>query len=170
MEKLVFHPDPILEEQMPAFDFDNPIMDPKELEKELLAIMFANNGIGLASPQIGIRTRVFAMGHSLMPEASLAMFNPTVIDASNEFQDIEEGCLSFPSIFAKIKRPTWIVVKYNTSENEERTERMEGYNCKCFLHELDHLDGIVMKDRLSQLKWALAVKKSKKVKNYVRTK
>jgi peptide deformylase len=110
------------------------------------------------------------MGHSLMPEASLALFNPTVIDASNEFQDVEEGCLSFPNIFAKIKRPTWIVVKYNTSENEERTERMEGYNCKCFLHELDHLDGIVMKDRLSQLKWALAVKKSKKVKKYVRTK
>ncbi len=169
MAKILLYPNPILDEKMPDFDFSNPIMDPVELEKLLLSTMFANNGIGLASPQIGIKTRVFSMGHSLMPENSLAMFNPIVLEARDEFQDVEEGCLSFPNIYAKIKRPKWILVKYQTSTGEEKTEKMEGYNCKCFLHELDHLDGIVMKDRLSQLKWSLAIKKSKKVGKYVRT-
>jgi peptide deformylase len=166
MLKIVTYPNPILEEKMPEFDFENPIMDPKELETEMLAVMFANNGIGLAAPQVGLRARVFTMGHSLMAEQSFAVFNPEIIDASTEVRDLEEGCLSFPSIFAKIKRPSWITVKYKNSSGEEVINRLEGYDCVCFLHELDHLEGIVFKDRLSQLKWSLAVKKSKKVKKY----
>lgn len=155
-----------MDEQMPEFDFTNPIMDPLELEIELKAAMFAYGGIGLAAPQIGIKTRVFAIGHVSMPENSFAVFNPVVLEASTDVLDVEEGCLSFPNVYAKIKRPSWIVVKYFTSTGEERTDRLEGYNCKCFLHELDHLDGVVMKDRLSTLKWSLAIKKSKKVKKY----
>ena len=166
MNKIIHYPNPILDEQMPEFDFENPVMDPIELELELKAAMFAYGGIGLAAPQVGIKTRVFTMGHVSMPENSFAVFNPIVLEASTDTLDVEEGCLSFPNVYAKIKRPSWIVVKYFTSTGEERTDRLEGYNCKCFLHELDHLDGVVMKDRLSQLKWALAIKKSKKVKKY----
>lgn len=166
MSKIIRYPDPILDEQMPKFDFTNPIMDPVELEIELKAAMFAHGGIGLAAPQIGIKTRVFAMGHVSMPENSFAVFNPVILEASTDTLDVEEGCLSFPNVYAKIKRPSWVVVNYFTSTGEERTDRLEGYNCKCFLHELDHLDGVVMKDRLSTLKWSLAIKKSKKVKKY----
>jgi peptide deformylase len=164
MLKIVKYPDTILEEVMPAFDFANPIMDPKELETEMLAVMFAHDGIGLAAPQVGIRTRVFTMGHILMKEQSSAYFNPEVVDASTDLLDVEEGCLSFPTVFVKIKRPSWIVGKYFDSEGNEHQNKFEGYDCKCFLHELDHLNGINFKDRLSTLKWAMAVKKSKKVK------
>ena len=163
---IVKYPNEILNEVMPLFDFDNPIMDPKELETEMLATQFANNGVGLAAPQVGLRTRVFTIGHALMSDQSFAVFNPEIIDASTELREVEEGCLSFPNIFAKIKRPNWIVVKYFDSDGVEQTNRLEGYDCVCFLHELDHLNGIVYKDRLSQLKWSLSVKKSKKVRNY----
>jgi peptide deformylase len=166
MLKILTYPNKILDEQVPEFDFENPIMDPKELEKEMLAAMFASNGIGLAAPQVGIKTRVFVMGHALMPDNSFALFNPEVVNSSTELREVDEGCLSFPNIFAKIKRPSWIEVKYKTSSGEEQINRFEGYDCVCFLHELDHLDGIVFKDRLSSLKWALSVKKSKKVKKY----
>lgn len=166
MTEVVLYPNEILNERMPDFDFSNPIMDPKELERELLAVMFTSNGIGIAAPQIGIRTRVFAMGHSLMPDNSFALFNPEIIEASDQLREAEEGCLSFPGIWAKIKRPNWIVVKYFDSNGEEKTNRLEGYDCVCFLHEYDHLEGIVFKDRLSVLKWAMAVKKSKKVRKY----
>jgi len=166
MLNILKYPNPILDEKMPEFDFDNPIMEPEELEKEMLATMFANGGIGLAAPQVGIKTRVFVMGHALMPENSFALFNPVIINSSKDLREIEEGCLSFPNIFAKIKRPSWVEVKYETSGREEKIDRFQGYDCVCFLHELDHLDGIVFKDRLSSLKWALSVKKSKKVKNY----
>ncbi len=163
---IVKYPNPILEEVMPEFDFENPILDPKELEKEMLATMFANNGMGLAAPQVGVRTRMFVMGHALMPESSFAAFNPEIIDASPNLRELEEACLSFPTIYAKVKRPAWIVAKYKNSNGEEQTSRFEGYDCVCFLHELDHLNGIVYKDRLSTLKWAMAVKKSKKVNRY----
>lgn len=167
--KIIKYPNKILEEPMPEFDFSNPIMDPKQLEKDMLETMFANKGMGLAAPQVGIKTRVFVIGHSLMPEQSFGVFNPEIIDASTNLRELEEGCLSFPGIYAKINRPSWIVVKYKDSNGEEQTNRLEGYDCVCFLHEMDHLNGIVYKDRLSTLKWAMAVKKSKKVKNYART-
>ena len=164
MTEIVLYPNTILAERMPEFDFNNPITDPKELEQTMLAVMFSRNGIGLAAPQIGVKTRAFVMGHNLMPDNSFALFNPEVVDASDQLRDAEEGCLSFPGIWAKIKRPSWIIVKYFDSNGEEKTNRLEGYDCVCFLHELDHLEGIVFKDRLSTLKWAMAVKKSKKVK------
>jgi peptide deformylase len=169
MTSILLYPNPILDEVMPEFNFEEPIVDPKELESKLLASMFANNGIGLAAPQIGIRTRVFSIGHALMPENSFAAFNPEILECSDTLREAEEGCLSFPMVWAKVKRPTWITVKYFTSDNEEKTNRLEGYDAICFLHELDHLNGVVFKDRLSTLKWAMAVKKSKKVRNYVRT-
>jgi peptide deformylase len=166
MLKIVKHPNPILEEVMPEFDFANPIMDPVELEKQMLETMFASDGIGLAAPQVGVRTRVFTMGHNLMKDQSSAYFNPEVIDASTDLLDVEEGCLSFPLVFVKIKRPSWIVGKYYDRDGNEHQHKFEGYDCKCFLHELDHLNGINFKDRLSTLKWSLAIKKSKKVRNY----
>lgn len=166
MLKILTYPNTMLDEQVPEFDFENPVMDPKELEREMLATMFAHGGIGLAAPQVGIKARVFVMGHALMPDNSFALFNPEIVNSSNDLREIEEGCLSFPSVFAKIKRPSWVEAKYKNSGGEEVLNRFEGYDCVCFLHELDHLDGVVFKDRLSTLKWALAVKKSKKVKKY----
>jgi len=161
MLKLVTFPNTILAERMPDFDFENPVMDPKELEKQMIEFMFANSGLGLAANQIGIRTRVFTMGHSQDPESAQAFFNPIIENISEELYDVEEGCLSFPGIFVKIKRPRKIQVTYQTSSGETKTEILEDYNAKCFLHEYDHLEGITYKDRTSALKWAMAIKKSK---------
>jgi peptide deformylase len=161
MLKLVIFPNTILTERMPEFDFENPIMDPKELEKQMIEFMFTNHGLGLAANQVGIRTRVFTMGHSDDPESAQAFFNPIVEKHTDDTYDLEEGCLSFPGIYAKIKRPKKIQVTYQTSSGETRTEILEDYNAKCFLHELDHLEGITYKDRTSALKWAMAIKKSK---------
>jgi len=161
MLKLVTFPNTILAERMPDFDFENPVMDPKELEKQMIEFMFANNGLGLAANQIGIRARVFTMGHSQDPDSAQAFFNPIIENISEELYDVEEGCLSFPGIFVKIKRPRKIQVTYQTSSGETKTEILEDYNAKCFLHEYDHLEGITYKDRTSALKWAMAIKKSK---------
>jgi len=161
MLKLVIFPNTILAERMPAFDFENPVMDPKELEKQMIEFMFANKALGLATNQVGIRTRVFTMGHSDDPESAQAFFNPIVEKHTDDTYDMEEGCLSFPGVYVKIKRPKKIQVTYQTSAGETKTEILEDYNAKCFLHELDHLEGITYKDRTSALKWAMAVKKSK---------
>jgi peptide deformylase len=159
--KLIKFPDPILRESMPLFDFSNPVMDPIQLEKEMIETMFSRNGMGLSANQVGIRARVFVMGHKDRPETAQAFFNPEVIATVEKLEDLEEGCLSFPDIYVNVKRPKKILARWQNTLGEWQESTFYDYDCKCFLHELDHLEGIVFQDRVSSLKWALAVKKSK---------
>lgn len=161
MYNIIKHPNRILEERMPEFEFNNPIVDPKELEQKLIETMFAYKAIGLAANQVGLKTRVFVMGTVDGPELTRAYFNPSVLDMYEETYDEIEGCLSFPGIYVKIKRPVKISCRWQDSSGEWQEGEFAGYGSKCFLHELDHLDGIVYKEKVSRLKWDLAVKKSK---------
>lgn len=157
--KLILFPDNMLRERMPDFDFDTPLFDPKQLEQDMVNFMLENNAIGLAANQVGIKTRMFVMGHKSNPDLCKGFFNPMVISSTNNILDLEEGCLSFPNIFVKIKRPSAIQAKWQNSSGEWEEGTFNGYDCKCFLHELDHLEGIVYKDRISNLKWNLAIKR-----------
>jgi peptide deformylase len=162
--KIITFPDPILRERMPEFDFKNPVIDPKELEREMIATMFANDGMGLAANQVGVRARMFVMGDKRNFLMAKAYFNPIIVANTTDIHDLEEGCLSFPGVYVNIKRPTGIQVEYQNADGETERAEFKGYDCKCFLHEYDHLEGITYQDRVSTLKWALAVKKSKKRK------
>ena len=166
MLKIVKFPDPILRQRMPEFDFNNPIMDPIELEKSMLTTMLDHDGIGLAANQAGIATRVFVMGHRDNPDAAQAFFNPEIIGNTTDIADMEEGCLSFPGIYVNIKRPTKIKARWQNSQGKFEEGEFDGYNCKCFLHEYDHLEGITFQDRVSALKWAMAVKKTKQKRKH----
>ena len=156
MLTIIKFPNPILREKMPDFDFSNPVMDPKELESEMIRVMSANQGMGLAANQVGIRTRMFVMGQE---GYAVGIFNPIVEEAVGVNED-EEGCLSFPGIYTKIKRPSSIKARWQNSDAEWQEAEIDGFTARCFLHEFDHLEGIVYQDRTSQIKWALSVKKS----------
>lgn len=158
--QVIKFPNDILREKMPEFNFENPITDPKQLEKDMLETMYAGDGIGLSANQVGVRARVFVMGHSSVPADSQAYFNPIILANTENIEDVEEGCLSFPGIYTKVKRPTAIKARWQNWQGEWQEGEFKGYDCRCFLHELDHLEGIVFKDRVSTLKWALAIKKS----------
>jgi peptide deformylase len=160
--KIVKFPDTILREQIPNFDFTNPSHDPKQLEKDMLELMYQHDGIGLAANQVGERVRMFVMGHRARPEDGMGFFNPVVVANTEDIADLEEGCLSFPGVYVNIKRPKAIKARWQNSSGETMEGEFTGYECKCFLHELDHLEGIVFQDRVSTLKWALGVKKSKR--------
>lgn len=162
--KILKFPQPILRERIPEFDFSNPTIDPASLEKEMIELMLQHDGIGLAANQVGVPVRMFVMGHNSNPEMAQAFFNPVVVACTEDMEDLEEGCLSFPGVYVNIKRPKKIRVQWQNSHGEVQQDEFDGYNCKCFLHELDHLEGITFQDRVSSLKWALAVKKSKKRK------
>ena len=159
---IVKFPNPILREHMPEFDFSNPSHDPVQLERDMLDTMLRYDGIGLAANQVGERARVFVMGHRDSTEPGMAFFNPRVLENTETIANLEEGCLSFPGIFVTIKRPTAIKAQWQNSKGEVKEATLAGYECKCFLHELDHLEGIVFQDRVSAVKWALGVKKSKR--------
>jgi peptide deformylase len=164
MYKIVKFPNEILRQKIKYWDFNNCPEDPVQLEKNLIETMFANNGIGLSANQVGLPYRVFVMGHKDIPENAQAFFNPMVLKTVDEIKELEEGCLSFPGIFVKIKRPTKILARWQNSQGEYQESEFTGYDCKCFLHELDHLEGIVFQDRASSLKWSMAIKKLNKRK------
>ena len=159
--KLLFHPNEFLSKQVKAVDLENPGFDPVELKKEMTELMLASNGIGLSANQVGLDAQVFVMGDSV--ENSTICINPTVLQYTEETVDDVEGCLSFPNIFVKIKRPKEILARYWNENLEECTVKIEGYSAKCYLHELDHLLGITFKDRASKLKWDMAQKKARKL-------
>lgn len=166
MLNILKFPDPFLRKRVQDFDFQNPIMDPKQLEKEMLETMYANDGIGLSANQIGVDARVFVMGHKDNPHAGQAFFNPMIVRHVDDIETLEEGCLSFPGIFVKIKRPKKILARWQDVNGDWEESEFDGYNCQCFLHELDHLEGIVFKDRVSTIRWAQALKEQNKVKKY----
>ena len=159
--KLIKYPNEILSRELKDVDVENPGFDPIELKAEMVKFMIDNNGIGLAANQIGLDAKVFVMGDSV--ENSTICINPTVLQYTEETQNDIEGCLSFPNVYVKIKRPTEILAEWYNENLEKQTVKIDGYSAKCYLHELDHLLGITMKDRTSTLKWNMASKKAKKL-------
>jgi peptide deformylase len=158
---LIKYPNEFLEREVKDVDLENPGFDPVELKKEMVDFMIANNGIGLSANQIGLDAKVFVMGDSV--ENSTMCINPTVLQYTSDTQDDIEGCLSFPNVFVKIKRPKEILAEWYNENLEKQTVKIEGYSAKCYLHELDHLLGITFKDRASKLKWDMAQKKARKL-------
>ena len=159
--KLIKYPNEMLAREVKDVDLENPGFDPVELKAEMVKFMIDNNGIGLAANQIGLDAKVFVMGDS--EENSTMCINPTVLQYTEDTQDDIEGCLSFPNIFVKIKRPKEILAEWYDENLEKQTVKIEGYSAKCYLHELDHLLGITFKDRASNLKWNMASKKARKL-------
>ena len=127
----------------------------------MVDLMIASNGIGLSANQVGLDAQVFVMGDSV--ENSTICINPTVVQYTEELNDDIEGCLSFPNVFVKIKRPKEILAEWYNEKLEKQTVKIDGYSAKCYLHELDHLLGITFKDRASKLKWNMAEKKARKL-------
>lgn len=136
----------------------------KELEKSLCDFMIENRGIGLAANQIGMTKRVFSMGSNHIEgfPAPFALFNPEILNRSDEQIIDKEGCLSYPDLWLSIKRPAVIEVRYQDSEGNIHEAAMSGLIARCFQHELDHLNGVCFVDKVSSLKLQLAMKKLRK--------
>ncbi len=138
--------------------------DAKELEAAMIEFMIMEGGIGLAANQIGLTKRVFVMGSYTIPNfpKPFALFNPKIIEASNNLVLDQEGCLSYPGLLLSVKRPEWVVAEYQDSDGNIHEIKVDGYLAKCFQHELDHLNGICFVDKVSSLKLQLAMKKLRK--------
>jgi len=130
---------PVLSEVLPEFDFSKPPMDPTELASILVDTCIENKGYGLSANQIGIKHRVFVMGAG---DEYVAFFNPKLI-ATRGSVHMEEACLSFPLLMLHLTRPAEVDVEYQDYTGEVKTATFHGISARCFLHELDHMNGIV---------------------------
>jgi peptide deformylase len=154
---------PVLYSKLEEFDFTKPPVNPNEFASSLVETCKKFNGIGLSANQCGFPYRVFVMGAG---EEYIACFNPKVISTEEETH-MEEGCLSFPLLVLKITRPKKITVEYQDFTGEKRTTTFEGITARCFLHELDHMDGIVYTTRVKPLALEFGMKKMKKLGNKI---
>ncbi len=165
MLKLITYPDPFLKQQLPEFDFKNPTVDPRKLEEDMITVMVESNGRGLAASQVGFNARVFVMKTENISQifTPFAVFNPKIIATSEEEEQDYEGCLSFPNLFLPVKRPKHVVAEFFDRDGNECIIRFDGIDARCFLHELDHLNGVCFTDGMSQLKLNLALKRQRKL-------
>lgn len=161
--KLVKYPNNILTESLKDFDFDSSI-DPNLIESEMIEIMRLEKGIGLAANQVGLDFRVFVMSPQLLEDKNpFALFNPKVINFSQEQEEGKEGCLSFPNLFLKVKRSKTIRIEYLDKSKQKCIIDLTGVDARCALHELDHLNGVCFTDKVSKLKLDMALKKQRKL-------
>ena len=117
-------------------------LDRHHLSRVLIDNMIHHNGIGISANQIGIWERAFAMGRELENNEVMVCFNPRIIKSYTEEVEMEEGCLSYPDLFLKIKRPDKIVVKYEDENKKTHKMKLEGLASRVFQHEYDHMEGI----------------------------
>jgi peptide deformylase len=160
---LVAEDDPVLFEVLPEFDFDNAPVNPNSFASTLVETCIANKGYGLSANQCGFRHRVFVMGAG---EEYVAFFNPKVIRTEGE-KHMAEGCLSFPMMELRITRPEQIWVEYQDYNGNKKEAHYVGLSARCFLHELDHMDGIVYTKRAKPLALQSGLKKRNKVKQLI---
>lgn len=133
-----------------------------QLMEDMLDTMYTNDGCGLAATQVGIDKRVivFDVGDVIdsLPNP-YKMANPEIIWLSEEMQETNEGCLSVPDYFAKVKRPLKATVKYLNEHNETCHLEAEGFLADCIQHEIDHLNGVLFIDHLSALRRNMVLRK-----------
>jgi peptide deformylase len=157
---LVTPDDPILKQVQENFDFKNPPIDPLELAADLSNHMVGYGGIGLAAPQLGLPYRVFA----LRGDPNYVCFNPRITAFGPDEILLDEGCLTYPLFFLKIKRPRFIRVRFQVPGNGRwKTERLDGISARVYQHELDHLNGILFTEKVSRLKLEYAQNKQRKL-------
>ena len=142
--KLIPNTHPILHERVKPCSKD---LDRSEMSRILRKNMIHYGGVGLSANQIGIGERVFIMMLNMETEETITCFNPRIIKRYEDDVWCEEGCLSFPDEIINIQRPDRIVVKYEDEDKKDHKIKLSGMAARVFLHEFDHLEGIVFTQR-----------------------
>lgn len=138
----------------------------RALMDDLADTMYEAPGFGLAAPQIGVLQRVIAVDCSPKDEPAelYQMANPEIIWASEELRVAEEGCLSVPDQYAEITRHEAVTVAYRDRNDAPQELHAQDLLAACVQHEIDHLNGVLFYDRLSQLKRNVMLRKARRLK------
>ena len=138
-------------------------LDREKVEGQLIDSMKHYQGIGLSANQVGIMERVFVMYSDVKKGEIISCFNPKIVTQSDNEIVIEEGCLSYPGLWLKVKRPDGIEVEYEDKTGEVQSKAMFGLECRIFLHEYDHMEGTDFTKKVSKIKLDRAKKRQSKM-------
>ena len=144
--RLRVFPDPILRENTePVADFGDEL---KDIVAEMVRLMRVHDGVGLAAPQAGLSLRLAVV---LFEDTLHVLANPELLSSEGE-QDGEEGCLSFPGIYAPVSRSAEVTVKFLDLKGKPQELRLKKFVARVAQHEIDHVNGVLFVDRMSRIK------------------
>ena len=159
LRKILYFPHPNLRiKAAPVTEFNE---DLKKLVDDMFETMYAYRGGGLAATQIDVHQRLFIMDWGNDSHGKLVLINPEITNIEGE-QVCDEGCLSFPGVYATLKRPLSLTVTFQNILGETQKIDAEGLLAECIHHENDHLDGVVYSDYLTPVKRQRLMDKMKK--------
>lgn len=124
----------------------------KQTAREMLKIMYASRGVGLAAPQVGVNIRLLVFnpeGDSKAFLQEVVMVNPVIVGSSKRTEVEPEACLSFPGMSGNVRRHEWVKVEGYRLNGKKFRVKYEGWKARIFQHEFDHLEGVMYIDRLS---------------------
>ncbi len=160
--KIVKYGDPVLRKKTePVTEITDDII---QLAEDMLETMYAAPGVGLAGPQVGVSLQICVI--DIVPDGKrspIVLINPKVLSGEDKIE-LEEGCLSFPKIYEKVKRWNKVRVEYTDLKGNLKEVEAEGFLAKAFQHEIDHLNGKVFIDYLPAWKRKLVEKEIKRRK------
>lgn len=182
LEILTF-PNPFLRKVASRVEvFDDAL---EQLTQEMALLMHAHEGVGLAATQVGRDMQLLILSsYVFLPQEErerlagdpswrgedLVVINPRVVEQSADEINDTEGCLSFPEVYIKVSRPRWVKIEAQDARGQVITLEGEGFGARAILHEMDHLNGKVMTDRLSYLARETALNKHRRVQRALEAK
>lgn len=144
---LTLYPDPLLRKPSePVAAYDEEL---RAIVEGMFERMRKSNGVGLAAPQVGLKKRILVLNPTGEEGDDLALVNPEIVDRFGPLTLFEEGCLSFPGIFAEVKRPERCKVRAFTLDGKTIEAEYDGFVARIIQHEYDHLEGVLLVDRMS---------------------
>ncbi len=157
--ELIGENDPYLREVPEEYTFEKSMeYEPEELKNILIENMKHYDGYGLSANQLGIPYKVFALIKDGDP---IICFNPEVKEYSEETDYVKEGCLTFPGLWFAVERASGVSVMYYDEKGEGRYGIFGGLSARIFQHEMEHMEGELFTDNISDLKLSMARKRRK---------
>ena len=150
---LTLYPTPVLRKLAEPFEVVDDAV--RALAAAMFEVMYGAKGVGLAAPQVGIKRRLMVLDPSGGPEDggtsedALAFVNPVLVETSGPATKFDEGCLSFPGIYAQVERPERCRIEAQDLEGNRVEREFDGFVSRVVQHEYDHLEGVLLVDRMS---------------------
>lgn len=164
---IVYYPHPALLEPTKAVEPDQAEGLGEKI-REMFDLMYRYRGVGLAAPQVAWNVRLFIVNPTGEAEDERVLINPRIIGSDGN-EEGEEGCLSFPGIYAKVRRALNITVEYQDERFESHKLDCSGLLARIIQHELDHLDNILLVHRMTEADKFINRKKLKELKERIST-